>query len=92
MIGKLSLDDIIIYEGIVYKINSVHAVNWFSEKTPVLYGLITVNSKEIPEYSGKELYVREELLNHVTRHQLNVWKVLYGESETDNFPRRNRYD
>ena len=80
MFGKFSLGDIIIYKGIIYKVNSVHSLNWFVEHEPIVYGLINVESNEVSEYSGKELMIREGLLNYITQHQMNVWKVLYGES------------
>lgn len=74
---KYNLEDYVFYDGKVYKITSVHAINWFMS-IPFVYGLVLAHTDPKEPYAHKELYVIEQLLNIASNNQIGVWKTLYG--------------
>ena len=73
---KFSLDDLVLYENVIYKVTSVHAFNWFLP-IPYMYGLVLPHANPLEPLANKELYVREGLLEKPTEKQISAWKVLY---------------
>lgn len=78
---KFSLEELVIHEGSVYKVTSIHAINWFMP-TPFVYGLVLAQSNPLEPLANKELYVREGLLERATDKQVIAWNVLYGPRRT----------
>ena len=78
---KFSLEELVIHEGNVYKITSVHAMNWFMAN-PYVYGVVLAQSNPLEPLANKELYVREGLLDKATDKQVLAWNVLYGPRRT----------
>ena len=79
MEGKYDIGDIVKYNGKLYKIIECHAINWFSEHEPIIYGLILAGERPKMD-RGAELFVRESLIKPLTPKELFTWRLLYGKS------------
>lgn len=76
-IPKYSLDELVVYEGLVYKITHVYSLNWFM-KVPFVYGVVLAHKDVLEPLEHKEFLVIEGLLKKATPEQVNVWMLLYG--------------
>jgi hypothetical protein len=74
---KYSFDDLVVYEGVVYKVTRVYALNWFMN-SPFVYGLVLAHTHPKEPLDHKEFLVIEQLLKKATPEQVNVWMLLYG--------------
>lgn len=74
---KYGLDQVVSYNGTVYRVKSCHALNW-SLSNPYVYGLILAHSSPTYLDSSKLFYVCEQHLALATEHQCKVWELLYG--------------
>lgn len=77
LIPKYNIEEYVLYEGKVYKVTSIHALNWFIS-IPFVYGLVLAHTKPSEPYAHKELFVREGLLQKASIAQIGIWKTLYG--------------
>lgn len=82
MAGNFNLSDLVIYENRLYQVVEAHAMNWFMEYEPIVYGLITYG-KRPREDKGIELYVREGLLRRATSEEIETWRLLYEKRVRD---------
>lgn len=74
---KYGLNQVVSYNGIVYRVKTCHALNW-SMSNPYVYGLILAHSTTTHLDSSKLLYVCEQQLSIATEHQSKIWELLYG--------------
>ena len=74
--AKYNIEEYVSYEGKVYKVTSVHALNWFMN-IPFVYGLVLAHTKPSEPYAHKELLIRECLLQKASVAQIGIWKILY---------------
>lgn len=74
---KYSLEELVVYEGVVYKVTRIYAINWFM-KVPFVYGLVLAHTNPIEPLEHKEFLVIEGLLKKATPEQIDVWMLLYG--------------
>lgn len=74
---QYSIEEYVVYEGKVYKVTSIYALNW-SLNVPFVYGMILAHNVLSEPYAHKELLVRENLLQKATLTQIGTWKTLYG--------------
>lgn len=74
---KYNIEEYVVYEGKVYRITSIHALNWFMH-VPFVYGIVLAHTRPNEPYAHKELHVREGLLQKATISQVGIWKTLYG--------------
>jgi hypothetical protein len=77
MVGNYNIGDVVKYQGKIYKITECHAINWFTEHEPVVYGLILVGQKPKSD-RGEAVYVRESLLKPLSPKEIITWRLLYG--------------
>jgi hypothetical protein len=74
--SKFNIGDSVIYQGLVYKVRSVHALNW-SMNNPFVYGLILAH-KSSDGCVSRQVYVCEQQIAEATTQQIQVWELLYG--------------
>lgn len=74
---KYSLEELVVYEGVVYKVTRIYALNW-SIKAPFVYGLVLAHKDPKEPLEHKEFLVIEGLLKKATQEQIDVWMLLYG--------------
>ena len=74
---KYNIEDYVVFEGRVYRVTSVHALNW-SINVPYVYGIILAHIIISEPYNHKELLVRECLLEKASITQIGIWNTLYG--------------
>ena len=79
---KYNLEDIVLYEDKVYKVTSIHALNWFMNN-PFVYGIALVTSDPREPLAHKEVYVIEKNIIAASEREAKIWKVLYGKQKAD---------
>lgn len=79
MVGKYNIGDIVKYQNKIYKIVECHAINWFTESDPVIYGLILAG-QVVKQDRGAEIYARETLIRPLNKKEILTWRLLYGKN------------
>jgi hypothetical protein len=76
MDSRFNLDDLVIFEGQIYKVRSIHFMNPQIPNDPYVCGLTLL--KDDNNYMASQLMVREGLLQKCNQKGL---KVLYGKDK-----------
>ena len=75
--GKYSLDEIVKYNNKIYRIVECHAILWFTQNDPFLYGMVLANATP-REDRGDRIYAKEDLIKPLSDKEKMAWRLLYG--------------
>lgn len=74
---RFSEGDILIFDKKVYKVTTIYP-GLIGIESPFFYGVILESAPNKRDYYGKELFLWEGHLKHISDIEIAVWKTLYG--------------
>lgn len=74
---RFNVGDILLFDKKVYVVTSIHPS--IPEMTnPFVYGVVLKSIGDTFSYHGKEMFIWEGHLQHISDIEISVWRTLFG--------------